>query len=383
MNCVYGVFLWVRFMKFKLRILGIRGIPGQHGGFETFAECLALYLVNKGWEVTVYNQVDSGEYFEDEWEGIKRIHIPVLLKGAKGTIVFDWKSIVHASQSNALVLTLGYNTAVFDLLFRLKKITNVKNMDGLEWQRGKWKLYEKAWLYFNERMACRFSNHLIADHPRIKSYLEGRVLKEKITMIPYGGEFIVTADRAYIESLGLDAKGYAIVIARPEPENMVLEIVSAFSRRYRGKKLVVLGNFDVVKNEYHKKIYAKASNEVIFPGAIYDKSQVNSLRFYSCLYIHGHTVGGTNPSLVESLGAGSPVLAHKNKFNMWVAGKGAKYFSNENDCSHLLDTILDDVLVLSEMAASSRVRFEQSFRWDVVLASYEKVLKKWTNSGKV
>lgn len=368
--------------KPKLRILGIRGIPAKHGGFETFAERLALYLVGRGWKVSVYNQeVGNGEYFYDDWYGIERIHIPVTHTGAKGTVVFDWKSIIHASRYDDLVLTLGYNTAVFEFLFRLKGVPNIVNMDGLEWRRGKWKWYEKIWLYVNERVACRLANHLIADHPRIKSHLESRVSKEKITMIPYGGQLVVTADRGLVEVLGLEAREYALVIARPEPENTVLEIVSAFSRKNRGKKLVVLGNFDALRNGYHKQILAKASSEVIFPGAIYDKLKINALRYYSRLYIHGHTVGGTNPSLVEALGAGTPVLAHRNEFNKWVAGDGAQYFTTESDCSRLIDTILDDDTILSNMSIASRSRFETSFRWDEILGNYERVLTKWTNSG--
>ena len=98
----------------KIRILGTRGVPAAHGGFETFAEHLALYLVQRGWEVTVYCQEDGpGAVFEDTWEGIHRIRMPVAASGASGTIVFDWQSTLHASRSQGLVLTLGYNTAVF------------------------------------------------------------------------------------------------------------------------------------------------------------------------------------------------------------------------------------------------------------------------------
>jgi len=365
-------------MKFKLRILGIRGVPGRHGGFETFAEHLALYLVDRGWEVTVYNQeAGDGEYFQDEWQGIKRIHIPVSLSGAKGTVVFDWKSIVHASRSDALVLTLGYNTAMFDLLFRLKGVPNIKNMDGLEWRRDKWGWFEKTWLYANERVACWLANHLVADHPKIKEHIETRVKPSKVTMIPYGAPFIDSADSALIENFGVKPCKYALVVARPEPENSVLEIVRGFSKKERGNDLVVLGDFDPAENSYHSEIIAAASHEVKFPGAVYSKPLINALRYYSRLYIHGHTVGGTNPSLVEALGAGSPVLAHDNEFNRWVAGEGGRYFVDEGEFADCIDAILDDDDVLSKMTRASRLRFEESFGWTRILEDYEQLLANW------
>jgi hypothetical protein len=170
-------------------------VPAAHGGFETFAEHLALYLVQRGWQVTVYCQQDgAGAVHEDTWEGVRRVHILVTQSGAKGTIVFDWKSTLHAASESGLVLTLGYNTAVFCLAYRLKGITNLINMDGIEWRRQKWSTLERAWLYLNECAGCWLGNHLIADHPEIKAHLATRVAESKITMIPYGADRIDNAD---------------------------------------------------------------------------------------------------------------------------------------------------------------------------------------------
>ncbi|AXL50323.1 glycosyltransferase [Paraburkholderia caffeinilytica] len=120
-----------------------------------------------------------------------------------------------------------------------------------------------------------------------------------------------------------------------------------------------------------------ASDEVIFPGAIYDKTVVEALRFFGRFYIHGHRVGGTNPSLVEALGAGSPVLAHDNHFNHWVAGEGAVFFKEEDDCSEQLDRLASDAEVLSELASGSINRFRTTFKWELILADYERLLEKW------
>lgn len=364
--------------KSVIRILGTRGVPAAHGGFETFAEHLALYLVQRGWHVTVYCQQDgTGAVHEDTWEGVRRVHIPVLHAGARGTIDFDWKSTRHAAREKGLVLTLGYNTAAFCAVYRLAGVSNLINMDGLEWRRQKWSTLERAWLYANERMGCWLGNHLIADHPEIKAHLATRVRESKITMIPYGADRIDTAGTDVLADYGLTPGGYAMVIARPEPENSILEIVAAFSRKPRGQKLVVLGRYSPHLASYHKQILDAASEEVVLPGAIYDKATVSALRFHSSLYVHGHQVGGTNPSLVEALGAGNPVLAHDNPFNRWVAGPGAAYFRDEAECADRFDALFADAAGLDLMRQQSRERHAALFTWEKVLADYEALLLKW------
>ena len=159
-------------MNHTLRILGTRGVPAAHGGFETFAEQLALYLVRRGWRVIVYCQEDgTGPISEDTWQGIERVTIPVSQSGPKGTILFDWKSIRHAGQHRDLCLTLGYNTAVLCAWLRLKGVRNLFNMDGMEWRRAKWGKPAKTWFWMNEWAACWLGNHLVADHPEIARHL--------------------------------------------------------------------------------------------------------------------------------------------------------------------------------------------------------------------
>ena len=364
----------------RLLIAGTRGIPARHGGFETFAEKLALFLVEKGWEVTVYCQNNgAGRYTENFWHGVRLLQIPVQAKGALGSIFFDWKVTRHAARKQKLILTLGYNTAVFSGLYRLYGIHNIINMDGLEWKRKKWGFVEKAWLYANEVFGCWLGDQLIADNPEIANHLEHRVSRTKIAMIPYGAESIDehNADWGAIEGFGLKKRQYALVIARPEPENSILEIVTAFSQKNRGCRLVILGSFEPTKNSYHRKVLDSASKEVLFPGAIYDKKIVNALRFFSRLYVHGHQVGGTNPSLVESLGAGAAVLAHNNKFNRWVVGEHACFFTDELDCAEKFDVLLKNEPELKRMRKASRLRFEQRFTWKKILNQYEALLLVW------
>ena len=362
--------------KKHIRILGTRGIPAQHGGFETFAEALALYLVGRQWEVTVYCQEEGeGKAYRKKWNGIELVHIPVKKTGALGTMVFDWLSILDAARSKSPVLTLGYNTALFCVLYRIKGITNLINMDGIEWRREKWSLPEKTWLFFNERLGALLGNHLVADNPGIKERLSGFVAGSKISMIPYGSEFIVEADPKRLNPYDLEPGQYALVVARAEPENSILEIVKAFSSMERGIKLVVLGKYEPEIQPYHQAVMNAAGNEVMFPGAIYERETVAALRCHCRLYLHGHRVGGTNPSLVEALGAGCPVLAHDNSFNRWVAGDGAYYFRDEEECREQLAKLVDDKILLSSLSQKGRQRHREEFTWNDILGKYETLLE--------
>jgi glycosyltransferase involved in cell wall biosynthesis len=365
----------------SVSILGTRGIPAKHGGFETFAERLAIYLAEKGWSVTVYCQESGdGTNCEDEWNGIRRVRVPVRKKGPVGTVVFDLKSIFHSLGRADVILTLGYNTAIFCTLFRIKRITNIINMDGIEWRRKKWGAVAKLWFWLNDWAGCWLGNHLIADHPHIKKHLRTRVCEDKITMIPYGANGITDADIGVLNCYGLQPGKYVLLIARAEPENSILEIVRAWSCRPRGIKLVVLGKYEP-GHAYQDTVKMFASHEVLFLGAVYEKGVVDALRFYARFYVHGHQVGGTNPSLVEALGAGNAVLAHDNPYNRWVAGEGGMYFSNEDECSELMDLLLVDEACLIRMRAASRSRHVEQFTWDHVLEEYEKLLLRFAGEG--
>ena len=360
-----------------VRILGTRGVPACHGGFETFAEKLALYLVDKGWRIVVYCQEDrTGQIIEDVWNGIERVRIPISQSGPKGTILFDWQATAHAAQFTDLCLTLGYNTGIFCALLRLKGIPNLINMDGIEWKRAKWGVVAKMWFWINERAACWLGNHLVADHPQIKDHLQTRVASDKITTIPYGADAVSAAPAEPVHALGLKPNRFLTVIARPEPENSIFEIVQGFSAKPRGYQLAVLGNYDK-DNSYHRSIKSVASSEVTFVGAIYDKPVVQSLRFHSAAYLHGHQVGGTNPSLVEALGAGNPVVAHDNRFNRWVAGDGAVYFSCADTFSMRMDELLSNTTQLNILQQHGQLRFNGTFSWPDVLSQYESLLTKF------
>lgn len=365
----------------QIIILGIRGIPAAHGGFETFAGHLAPWLRDRGWDVTVYCQgSDRGEVYEDDWEGIRRIHIPVRTDGAVGTIEFDIKSTLHALRRPGVFLTLGYNTGFLSALVRMRGRTNLINMDGLEWKRAKYSRPAQAYLWVNERLAAMSGTRLIADHPAIADYLATRARASRIDMIPYGSPAVEQADAALLAPLGLEPGRFLTLIARPEPENSILEIVRAFSRRPRGVKLALLGKY-APDHAYQAQVRAAAGDEVVFTGAIYDPPTVASLRLNSLAYLHGHQVGGTNPSLVEALGACCPVIAHDNAFNRWVAGDAGVYFSTEDECDARITALLADPAQRDAMAAAARRRWAEAFTWPMILDEYTAVIDRARQSA--
>lgn len=359
-----------------VRILGTHGVPAEYGGFETAAENVARYLVDRGWRVIVYCQTDHRTpIYEDTWHGIERVNISVPNMGCTGTAKFDWLSIRHAVKRSGICLTFGYNTGVFNIVLRLRGVPSIVNMDGIEWSRKRWGIFWQTVLYINERLAAWFANELIADHPELKTYLRTRAPERKITTITYGAHRIDDAPTAPVRALGLERKKYLTLVARPIPENSILELVQAFSAKARGVKLAVLGDYNGDADSYHRAVLAAASEEVEFLGAIYDTSVVQSLRYHSLGYLHGHTVGGTNPSLVEALAAGNPVIAHGNKYNTWVAGSAGLYFNTPDEAEKCIDELLNNTELAATLSRSALARFESEFTWDHVASQYEALLR--------
>lgn len=364
-------------MNKSLNILGIRGIPAAHGGFETFAANFAPYMRDAGWQVTVYCQADEGvknpRKWEDDWEGIKRVHFETRSKGALSTIEFDLKCTLDVLKRPGVDLVLGYNTAVFVILQRLMGRRVVMNMDGIEWKRQKWGKGAKAWFWLNEWIGAQVCSTPIADHPEIANHLASRGCNRAV-VIPYGGASVDVQPVTAIEKFGLKEKNYFISIARIEPENSILEIVTGFVKSNTDKYLVVLGNLKPDTNAYHQRVIAAANSKVIFPGAIYDRSTVDALRYHCLAYLHGHQVGGTNPSLVEALAAGSPVIAHENHFNQWVAGNSALYFDSEKGVSEAMISLSSNSELQNSLSKNSRVRHLDEFTLDKINKKYHDVL---------
>ncbi len=360
-----------------LNILGIRGIPAAHGGFETFAQRLAQHLVVQGYSVSVYCQSAPGADLkgrEDSWNGIHRVHFGTRARGALATMEFDLACVRHVVDQPGVDLVLGYNTALFTLIQKRRGRRVYMNMDGVEWHRQKWSSPAKQWLKLNERIGARSCAQPIADHPGIAAHINARHGREPV-IIPYGGDLISDADPAHLASVGfgLERDGYFVSVARIEPENSILEIVQAHARARTDLKLVVLGKLDV-QNAYHRQIWTTAGPDVLFPGPIYDQPRLGALRYCARAYVHGHQVGGTNPSLVEALGAGNAVIAHDNQFNRWTAGPDQAYFTDPSGCAAAMARFARDDLALARARRAAVARHAEAFCWRHVLDQYQMLM---------
>lgn len=317
----------------KIGIIGTRGIPNQYGGFEQFAQFFSEYLAQKGYEVIVYCS-SNHTYQEKTWKGVSLVHIkdPEKLLGTAGQFIYDLRSILHArKQGFDVIFQLGYtSSSIWGFLFP-KKAKLITNMDGLEWKRSKYSPLVQHFLRKAEKWAVKQSDELIADSIGIQSYLKEKYAVSS-TFIPYGSELISKKDSSVIQTFNLSEGNYHLVIARFEPENNIETIINGF-QDHTEKKLVIIGNYST---KYGKYLYDNYHEKVLFLGAIYDFDVLNQLRLHCDLYFHGHSVGGTNPSLLEAMACSCFIVAHNNPFNKGVLGDDALYFDSAAAISTLL-----------------------------------------------
>lgn len=361
----------------QIFLIGVRGIPNRYGGFERLVEVLAPHLVRQGHEVTVFCEGDrdgSTPIMDDLWHGVRRQFVPVSTGGALATLQYDWRSFARVPRG-AIALIFGYGTALFQLRLKRLAIRHAVNMDGIEWQRQKWGRSARVWLRINERVAAMLSDELIADHPEIKSYLQ-REFGAMSTMIAYGVD-LETFDGTLQNDHPLLARyprdSYLLVIARPEPENQIHILLDAHAKSGRQLPLLVVGSFE--SNAYGRHL-RRSHPTVDFAGPVYDIAVLNSLRARAKLYLHGHSVGGTNPSLIEAMAAGAPVVAHDNPFNRWVLGEaGGWFFHGVDDLAALLREMPDDSQ-RQRAVTEARAACQARFLWPQILAGYDSVVER-------
>lgn len=358
----------------KIAILGTRGIPARYGGFETFAEELSVRLVKRGVDVTVFcDRIDANQ---TEYRGVRLRHVRSLKLGPLTMIVHDLHSILKALNGYDIVYILGYGCGPFFWIPRLFKKPIWVNMDGLEWKRSKWPWYGRLYLKVSEWLAVRFASLLVADAEGIKDYLTSKYGKTiKCHTIPYGAEVVATPpDRHLTKNLELEPFEYYLAVCRLEPENHVKEIVKGFQASGTSKKLIILGDHEK-KSPYIKELLKAGGNRVRFMGTIFNKELLKAVRYYSFAYLHGHSVGGTNPSLLESLGCGNAVIAHDNPFNREVAGKAARFFSDSDGLAKLIDNFDDNHEDLNAMRKEAINIVQTRYTWEQVTNEYDKLFR--------
>ena len=348
----------------KIAILGTRGIPNYYGGFEQFAQYLSVGLVKNNHEVFVYNS-SNHPYQENEYRGVKIIHCydPEHKIGTVGQFVYDLNCILDSRNRNFdVILQLGYtSSSVFNFLFKKSRI--VTNMDGLEWKRSKYSKPVQVFLKYAEKLAVSYSDTLIADSKGIKEYLDSKYsLNSKY--IPYGADANQRFDLEHLNKFSLQPYRYDMLIARLEPENSVKEIIEGFVASSTTRNLVIVGSTSTSLGKYLKNNIK--DNRLIYLEYISDINQLNSLRYYSNLYFHGHTVGGTNPSLLEAMASQALVCANNNIFNRSILGDDAHYFTNSENVSELVNSINKDDY--SKFISLNKMKIIEIYNWESIKA---------------
>ncbi|MGV1019197.1 DUF1972 domain-containing protein [Empedobacter falsenii] len=372
MNSEYFSFEYTSIMK--IAILGTRGIPNYHGGFEQFAEFFAVYLANKGEDVYVYNS-SLHPYKEKKFNGVKLIQCkdPEDKMGTAGQFLYDLNCILDARKRNFdVILQLGYTSSTIWWWLMPKGAKIITNMDGLEWKRSKYSKKVQNFLKYAEKLGAIHSNHLIADSLGIQTYLKNKYNKNS-TYIAYGADVFINPNNSILEKYNIEKNKYSLLIARFEPENNLEMILDGVTSSNKNETFLVIGKHETPYGEFLKEKY-KTSPNIIFTGGIYNFEELNNIRYYSRLYFHGHSVGGTNPSLLEAMASNCLICANNNEFNKGILKENAFYFSNSNEVKQLYDK-LDKENELEKIKKNTAA-IENEFSWNIINEKYYDLIKQ-------
>jgi len=357
-------------MKLKIAILGTRGIPNHYGGFEHISEYVSEGLVKRGHSVTVYNS-HNHPYQESSWNGVEIRHCydPEYLIGSPGQFVYDFNCLRDAQKQNFdVVLIMGYtSSSVWGKLYPAKS-TIITNMDGLEWRRSKYSKNVQRFLKYAEKLAVKYSHFYISDSLVIKSYL-GDKYQINSRYIPYGADLFSEEEREQVNHNEALKEDYFLLMARMEPENNIETILEGFNNSDSRRKFKVLGD---TGNRFGKFITHKFKNDarIEFKGGLFDPGTVRSLQNNSYLYFHGHSVGGTNPSLLEAMASEALIAAHNNPFNKSVLHSDAFYFSNASEVRNLVENVQRKETEQT-MVSNNLRKIKYQFNWEKIINEYE------------
>lgn len=352
----------------RIGILGTRGIPNYYGGFEQFAEFFATYAASQGHEVYVYNS-HSHPYQEKQFRGVNIVHCydPENKIGTVGQFIYDLNCIRDARKRDFdIILQLGYTSSSVWFSLHPKNAIVITNMDGLEWKRTKYSKKVQKALQVAERLAVKKSDFLIADSIGIQKYIKEKYQKES-TYIAYGAHNFDNPTLEILKEYHIEEGNYNMIMARFEPENnldMVLEGVTLADEKI---PILVIGNYLTKYGTYLKNKFSSFEH-VRFIGAVYDLEHLNNLRYFSNIYFHGHTVGGTNPSLLEAMASKALIVAHNNDFNKGVLQENAFYFSSAEEVKKILNTIKKSNNL--QFVQNNFEAIAKSFNWEKINEQY-------------
>lgn len=365
----------------KIAFISTRGIPNNYGGFEQFAEYISVGLAKRGHEIVVYSP-HFHPYQEKEYKGvqIKHIYSPETWMGSSiGSFFYDFASLRDAlkNENFDIIYEAGYTSIVPAYIwFNVKKIKHpifTTNMDGLEYKRTKFNKWVQKFVFWEERTTVKHSHYLISDNMGIHDYYKEKYGKES-KFLAYGADIHDNYQESFLSDLNLKANQYYLLIARLEPENNIeMAIQGYLASTENGKRpLIIVGK---TNTPHGKELVDKYGHEtsVKFVGGIYDFDKLNSIRHFSFAYFHGHSVGGTNPSLLEAMASDCFILANNNIFNKAVLNDSAIYYSNATEVSNILNSIEKLAEKYKEKFIAQNLEvIRQEYSWEKLVDEHEK-----------
>ena len=381
----------------KLAIVGARGI-GHHGGFESIVSELAPRLSDRGYEVYCSHRRTGSQESCGDYRGVKLMYFPFKFPerysiGKIFELLYDWYYAIRCAffMKCGIVYFLGVGVGIALPIARLSGSSLTVNVDGLEWKRAKFGPLARAYLKLSFYASCAGAGRLVLDNAQLLDHVPRR-FRHKAVCIVNG----VTVEKCsewnqhrLKDYLGdrfslVTPGGYWLVVARLEPENNIHTILESYSVSGSCKPLVLVGNFSSIsyKNLVEGLIRNLPSGKtVIEAGSIYDKDCLHMLRCHCFAYVHGHSVGGTNPSLLEAMSVGNIVVAHDNSFNKDVCGSLAKYFKDTTTLAECFDAVENNPGDFARNGALLRSRAEERYNWDVVVAAYDNLFSEGISSN--
>ena len=362
----------------KIAIMGIRGIPANYGGFETFAEELAPRLVKRGHQVTVYGRSNIINYKRKYYKGVKLVVLLTISHKYLDTLVHTFLSVIHSLFCRYdVILLCNAANSIFSLIPRLAGQKVVVNVDGIERKRKKWNWLGKLWYLFGEFFSIFFLNEIVSDAKVIQNYYWNKYHK-KSTFIPYGANSEKVTTTKVLDKFYIRPNEYISYVSRLEPENNAHIVIKSFLKIDTDKKLVIVGDAPyATKYKAYLKNLAKSDPRIIFTGFVFGESY-KELQSNAYCYIHATEVGGTHPALIEAMGFGNCVIANGTPENIEVVGKaGIIYKKNDiEDLREKIEYVIRNPEVIRMSGEKARKRIKANYSWDAVADEYEDLFLK-------
>ena len=388
-----------RGLLLKIAIVGTRGLPPQYGGYETFSEYFVRYFIENGHEVTVACERTRGETAIDTYKGANLVYFPFqpperysLRKIYEGLndLYFYFKL---ARKTDIMYILAGLGTQVLPLLRIINpRLRIVTNNDGLEWKRSKYNIIERIlWKSFI-RSSMRSSHLVVHDNPRLVDFFPRINMKNTIS-IPYGVEkqeekiwdkgLLIEKINHFPQINSLAPENYYIIIARLQSDNNTHVALEGFLKSESRKKLLVIGDpQDSRYLNYLQGIIPDSDKDrILLCGSVYNQSVLGMLRSNSFAYIHGHSAGGTNPSLLEAMSDNLAIIAHNNPFNRNVLDNNGFFFDTSDQVSSAIKSLEHDSEIRQNLASANGTRARQKYTWEKCMSKHEKAFMALLNSG--